>query len=302
MELKWLEDFLTLAATGNFRIAAEQRNVSQPAFSRRIQALEAWLGAPLVDRRCQPSCLSEAGEIFKPVAQELVHIAYSSREDVQAKIIAEKEKIRFSTLSTLAQFFMPSWLKSLGPFIDTDQFVVRTDFGSISDYHEALEESIVDLFICYEDPGVGFLGDASSITSIKLGEDTLIPVVAPNENGMPSWWLPDNPIGPIPYLDTTATPALWPIKQHIEKRFPDLSFKTVYESSIATALKEMAIEGFGVAWVPNAIVSNDLSNGRLVRAAQKEDDIVLDIKIYKCLKYRNDRTEKLWQTLLYNKV
>ena len=37
------------------------------------------------------------------------------------------------------------------------------------------------------------MGDASSITSIKLGEDTLIPVVAPNENGTPNWWLPDNP-------------------------------------------------------------------------------------------------------------
>lgn len=42
MEIKWLKDFLVLNNTGNFRIAAEQRCVLQPAFSRRIQALEAW--------------------------------------------------------------------------------------------------------------------------------------------------------------------------------------------------------------------------------------------------------------------
>ncbi len=302
MEIKWLEDFLTLATTGNFRISAEQRNVSQPAFSRRIQALEAWVGTTLVDRSQQPSHLTEAGERYRIVAQDIVKMDARARDDILAVINVEKAKINFATLSTLAQFFMPSWLKSLGPFIDTDRFVVRTDFGGISDYHEALEKNIVDLFVCYEDPGVGFLGDASSFTSIKLGEDTLIPVVAPNENGVPIWWLPDNPKGPIPYLHTTSSPALWPIKQHIKKRYADLSFKTVYESSIATALKEMAIEGFGVAWVPNAIVSDDLANGRLVRAAKKEDDIVVDIKIYKCLKYKNGKTEKLWQTLLYNKV
>ncbi len=44
MELKWLEDFLSLADSGSFSRSAEQRHVSQPAFSRRIRALEAWPG------------------------------------------------------------------------------------------------------------------------------------------------------------------------------------------------------------------------------------------------------------------
>jgi hypothetical protein len=134
------------------------------------------------------------------VAQDIVKMETRVRDDILAGITAEKARINFATLRTLAQFFMPSWLKSLGSFIYNDQFVVRTDFGGISDYHEALEENFVDLFVCYEDPGVGFMGDASSITSIKLGEDTLIPVVVPNENGTPNWWLPDNPTGPIPYF------------------------------------------------------------------------------------------------------
>jgi len=44
MELKWLEDFVSLAETHSFSRSAELRHVTQPAFSRRIQALEAWLG------------------------------------------------------------------------------------------------------------------------------------------------------------------------------------------------------------------------------------------------------------------
>ncbi|WP_202905556.1 LysR family transcriptional regulator [Cypionkella psychrotolerans] len=40
MELKWLEDFVTLADCSSFSRAAEMRNITQPAFSRRIKQLE----------------------------------------------------------------------------------------------------------------------------------------------------------------------------------------------------------------------------------------------------------------------
>ena len=62
MNLIWLEDFLALAATGNFSRAAEERHSSQPAFSRRIRGLEEWVGADLFDRSTQPARLTEVGE------------------------------------------------------------------------------------------------------------------------------------------------------------------------------------------------------------------------------------------------
>ncbi len=39
METKWLEDFVSLAETRSFSRSAQLRHVTQPAFSRRIQAL-----------------------------------------------------------------------------------------------------------------------------------------------------------------------------------------------------------------------------------------------------------------------
>ncbi|SHK62974.1 transcriptional regulator, LysR family [Shimia gijangensis] len=289
---------MALAANRNFRIASEQRNVSQPAFSRRIQALEAWVGTPLVDRGCQPICLTEAGENFAGVAQDIVSLAYQTREDIVAKISCEKEKIRFSTLSTLAQFFMPAWLKQLQPFIDTDQFIVRTDFGTIAQYLGALEENVVDLFVCYEDPNTGGFSDAEKLSSLILGQEVLVPVVAPDATGAPLWWLPDRPTDPIPYLHTASTLSLWPVKGHLENTYGDLIFTTVYETSIATAMKAMAIEGYGVAWIPGAIVADDLAQGRLVRAAGKDDDLVVDIKIYRCTAFSEPKIEAFWQALL----
>jgi len=68
MELQWIEDFLTLAECGSFSRAAEQRNVTQPAFSRRIRSLEHWVGTELIDRSSHHIKLTPAGQTFMPAA------------------------------------------------------------------------------------------------------------------------------------------------------------------------------------------------------------------------------------------
>src|SRR6188472_772108 len=100
MNLSWLEDFLALAASGNFSRAADERHSSQPAFSRRIRALEDWIGAPLVDRSSQPARLTEAGQWFAGVADELVGRA--ARLPGEARQVAEASSATLRIASTHA--------------------------------------------------------------------------------------------------------------------------------------------------------------------------------------------------------
>ena len=72
MELRWLQDFLMVAETGNFTRAAEKRNTSQAAFSRRIKSLEAWLGFDLIDRRPHPTLLTPQGEVSANMPAQLL--------------------------------------------------------------------------------------------------------------------------------------------------------------------------------------------------------------------------------------
>ena len=72
MDLDWLKDFLALAEQRNFSRAAEVRNVTQPAFSRRIRALEDWIGTPLFVRGAQGASLTPAGIHFQPLAEDLL--------------------------------------------------------------------------------------------------------------------------------------------------------------------------------------------------------------------------------------
>jgi DNA-binding transcriptional LysR family regulator len=81
MELRWLQDFLMVAETGNFTRAAERRNTSQAAFSRRIKSLEAWLGFDLIDRSVYPTQLTPQGDRFREHAGELLRQMLDTRDD-----------------------------------------------------------------------------------------------------------------------------------------------------------------------------------------------------------------------------
>ena len=68
MQTLWLEDFIALAQTRSLSRAAELRHVTHPAFGRRIRALEAWAGTPLLERGGSPVRLTPAGEVAAGVA------------------------------------------------------------------------------------------------------------------------------------------------------------------------------------------------------------------------------------------
>src|SRR3546814_18217745 len=72
MNLSWLEDFLALAASGNFSRAAQDRHMTQPAFRRRIRALDDWLGVALFDRATHPVALTETGDWFRATPHEIL--------------------------------------------------------------------------------------------------------------------------------------------------------------------------------------------------------------------------------------
>ena len=113
MNLSWLDDFLALAASGNFSRAAEERHMTQPAFSRRIRALEEWLGTELFDRSSQPAKLTAAGEWFRDAAHDLM--ARVARVPGEAKAVAEAQSttLRFAATHALSFTFMPGWLRGL---------------------------------------------------------------------------------------------------------------------------------------------------------------------------------------------
>ncbi len=72
MEWNELRAFLAVADTGSFSRAAEGLHVTQPAVTKRIQALEAGLAVKLFDRVGKQVHLTQAGAVLRPRAQGLL--------------------------------------------------------------------------------------------------------------------------------------------------------------------------------------------------------------------------------------
>ena len=79
MEMQQVRYFLALASTRNFTRAAEQSNVSQPALTRAIRALEDELGGELIRREGRLSHLTELGQRMLPLLQQCYEGASSAK-------------------------------------------------------------------------------------------------------------------------------------------------------------------------------------------------------------------------------
>src|SRR6188472_392006 len=107
METKWLEDFVSLAETRSFSRSAQLRHVTQPAFSRRIQSLEAWAGTDLVDRSSYPTRLTPAGETLHAQALDIIGALQASRNLMRSHKAARRDMLDFAVPHSLALTFFP---------------------------------------------------------------------------------------------------------------------------------------------------------------------------------------------------
>jgi DNA-binding transcriptional LysR family regulator len=83
MNLFWFHDLANLARTGNFSQAAELSNLSQPALSRRIKAIETWVGTLLVDRSRHPVTLTSAGTQMLEAGQQALARLETERNQIR---------------------------------------------------------------------------------------------------------------------------------------------------------------------------------------------------------------------------
>ena len=113
MDLSWFKDLEQLSKTGNFSQAANVRNISQPAFSRRIKALEAWVGTQLVDRGRHPISLTSAGkQMLEASQQALERLEYERTQIIEAQSLPDKYVVTFGAQHSIGWRFFPAWLQA----------------------------------------------------------------------------------------------------------------------------------------------------------------------------------------------
>lgn len=295
MHLSWLDDFLALASTGNFSRAADDRHVTQPAFGRRVRALEDWLGTELFDRRSQPVRLTATGVWFHSVAQGL--LAQVARVPAEARAVAEahSNSLRFAATHALSFTFMPAWLRRLETH--TMGGTIQLESDMLQRCEILIEQGKVQFVMCHVHPQAPGRLHAEAYPSVPIGRDVLIPVSAVEPDGRPLHLLASN-ASAVPLLTYSAESGLGRILR--ETRYAALerlSTQTFFTAHLASVLRTLVLAGRGIAWLPKSLIDEDLASSRLVPAASEEWHVDLEIRLFRDRKPMGRAAEALWDAV-----
>lgn len=296
MNFSWLEDFLALAATGNFSRAAEDRHMTQPAFSRRVRALEEWLGTELFDRSSQPARLTAAGEWFKGIAQGL--LAQIARLPGEAHAVADENAttLRFAATHALSFTFMPGWLRRLESQTTVGPVQLVSDV--MQRCESLLQQSKAHFVLNHVHPHAMRQLDTEGYPSVKVGNDVLIPVSAPDAHGKALHTLRAKAPTGMQLLAYSSESGLGCIlREVLGKELAKLTAHTVFTAHLASVLKTMALDGRGIAWLPATLVADELASGRLVDAEPRHWRIDLEVRLYRDRIPMGAAAETFWRAV-----
>ena len=112
MTLDQLRTFLWVSRLGGVRKAAQEMNITQPAVSGRIAALEQSLGTTLFDRTHRGVSLTKQGVLLRDYAEKIVELIERIKSNV---VPAESVNslMRIGVAETIVQLWLPAFLTAL---------------------------------------------------------------------------------------------------------------------------------------------------------------------------------------------
>ncbi|WP_245626777.1 LysR substrate-binding domain-containing protein [Aestuariivita boseongensis] len=275
--MQWFDDVLTLLEERNMTRAAARRNITQPAFSRRIRSFEEWLGIEVLDRKANRIEISSAlatneGEIralvarLKELRTKIVHHDATASEVA----IAATHAAVFSTFPDMA-------IRARAAFQGI-RFRIRA--ANLSDCVTLFLRGDTSMLLCYEAQSVEPMPFGAGVRRGLWGHDYLVPVVGGNLR----YSVRDNRAIP---LDTPA--IVYPensyfgeVLERSRRHFgtAGLCANPICQTAFSSGAKEMILKGLGVGWLPFSMVHREIESGELISLTNQFGQEPIDVAIY----------------------
>lgn len=281
-----------MAEVRHFTRAADLRNVSQAAFSRRIKALEQWVGASLIDRATYPLRLTSEGERFLGVAAGLLDQIAEVRSDIAGQPV--RNHVRLALPYALARTRLPQWWSQWDPGSQTRCTV---EVGHVYDTVSALTAGAVDILIAYQHPAHPIALEASQFERYTLGTERVRPYAARSrvERGLADMpGTPDRPVALLMY--TSAVYFSRVIATAIESAAHQLHSTRAAETAMTDVLAGLAAEGHGIAWLPDSTMGDPLLHS-LVAVGNGVWDVDIALVAYRSRANARTAAAGVWERL-----
>ncbi len=260
MRLEWLEDILAIAETGSFSGAAERRNLTQSAFSRRIQQIEEHVGVELFDRsrkpvQLRPTTLAQGAQI-EQISSALRQLVVDLRRGDRVA----SNRIVIASQHALTTSFAPRIVNDI--LNGGEEVYVRLRSANLDGCYGLLLSRQADLAVVYALPDADEQMTGDFLDSIDIGPDRLVPVL---RTDLARPYLAGECPADVPYI--AYPPDVFFGVVMAERILPLLGpgrgALPRAETALTHAALEMAAAGVAVAWVPETLARLDLRHERV---------------------------------------
>jgi DNA-binding transcriptional LysR family regulator len=149
-DLHDLQAFVAVAEFKSFRKAAEFVNISQPAFSRRIEKLEQSLGVKLIDRNTRNVDLTSVGRDFSRKARHILDNLDEALLSIEEVGGARMGQVTIACVPSAVYYFLPQVLSQY--HVSYPRIKIKV--------HDARANQVLSVVASGEaDFGVNFIGD-----------------------------------------------------------------------------------------------------------------------------------------------
>lgn len=254
MNLHHLAVFNAIAETGSISAAAQRLYISQPALSRELKDFEARLGVTLFERLPRGMRMTHAGEVLREYAIRLFDISRTAEAAMREMADARMGLLSIGASNTIGTYVLPQRLalfRRINPGVRIRMFVGNT---------EQVSQGIADMRFT-----LGFIEGPLHIDGLlaePFQKDELIPVVAADDELLNKKRLAATDLNGLPLLmreKGSGTREL--IAEALEAN--NVQQGNVMEFGNTEALKQAAMHGGGIAWLPRISITHELDQGAL---------------------------------------
>jgi DNA-binding transcriptional LysR family regulator len=288
LEIRWIEDLLALEQEKSISQAAEVRHVTQSAFTRRIQNIENAFGFQILKRYSKNIDFTEAGQILLASSKNIQNQLNATINYLEKNIKNNELNIRFAVSHSLTTQFFPRFIND--SLINLEDLKLEIIASNFKQGLGLLKDGSCDLLICYCDQKTLQQLDLSLFVFHKIVKMEILPVTA-LDNGIPKYSI-DQPFPLLAYSKQAYLRNC--VDEVIEK---NLNYRTLYETDNASDLKELVIQGFGIAWLPKLLIEKEISENKLKIIDNKNYNTSQDVYIIRHKIIISNSINQIWRSI-----
>ncbi len=293
MNLEWIDDLLAVIDSGSLSNAAQRRFITQPAFSRRIRAIEKNMGITLIDRARKPVQAEPSLIAMETRLREASQLLHELKKDM-SNASNDGGELILAGQHALTTTLAPQLVKSVGA--DGDRRI-RLRSANRDECLSLLFTRQVDIALLYQLTHEPASTKEPFVDSHQLGHDLLIPIVAANDITVFEKEIQNTSLRIVAYpRDVFLGDVLYKkILPHIDEA---IEVRPVSETALTSAAIQLALAGNGVAWVPLSLAQAAIDRGEIIRLDEKLPIEHMSVVALKLVQHQKESVGFAWECIV----